>query len=83
MMATRDQICDDLVRFVGSRVSDDEPVTADTDLLEAELLDSLLIMDVVAHVEKAFGVKLENSDIAPRHFRTVGSLANLVVERRS
>ena len=82
-MKSRDQICDDLVRFVGSRVSEDEPITADTDLLETELLDSLLIMDVVAHVEKTFGVKLENTDIAPRHFRTAGSLANLVAERQS
>ena len=82
-MASRQQICDDLVRFVGSRVPDDEPIDAETDLLEAELLDSLLIMDVVAHVEKTFGVKLDNADIAPRNFRTAGSLASLIAERQS
>lgn len=82
-MASREKICDDLVRFVSSRVPDEEAVTSETDLLEAELLDSLLIMDVVAHIEKTFGVKLENTDIAPRHFRTVGSLADLVAGRQS
>lgn len=82
-MASRELICDDLVRFVSSRVPADEPISAETDLLESELLDSLLIMDVVAHVEKTFGVKLDNADIAPRHFRTAGSLANLVAERQS
>ena len=82
-MASRDQICDELVQFIGSRIPDDEPVAADTDLLETELLDSLLIMDLVAHIEKTFGVKLENADIAPRHFRTPATLAQLVAERQS
>jgi methoxymalonate biosynthesis acyl carrier protein len=74
---------DDLLRFVAARVPAGEEITADTDLLESELLDSLLIMDVVVHVEKTYGVKLENADIAPRNFRTVGSIANLVASRRA
>lgn len=82
-MASREQISGELVRFIADRVPDDEPVSADTDLLDTELLDSLLIMDLVAHIEKVFGVKLENADIAPRHFRTAGLLAKLVVERQS
>jgi acyl carrier protein len=82
-MASREHISGELVRFIADRVPDDEPVSADTDLLETELLDSLLIMDLVAHVEKTFGVKVENADIAPRHFRTAASLAKLVAERQS
>jgi acyl carrier protein len=73
----------ELLDFVSSRVPDDEPLTSDTDLLESELLDSLLIMDLVAHVESVHGVKLENADISPRHFRTLGLLSKLVAERRS
>ncbi|MBA3315621.1 MAG: phosphopantetheine-binding protein [Planctomycetota bacterium] len=72
----------DLLNFVSGRVPEGESVTVETDLLETELLDSLLIMDLVAHIESAYGVKLENADIAPRHFRTVDSLARLVAERR-
>ena len=73
---------DDLLRFVAGRVPQGETLEADTDLLESELLDSLLIIDVCAHIEGAYGVKLENADIAPRNFRTVSSLASLVAERR-
>jgi len=74
---------DELLRFVAARVPAGEPVASDTDLLESELLDSLLIMDVIAHVEAAHGVKLDNADIAPRHFRTVEAIAALVAAKRA
>jgi len=76
------ELRDELLKFVATRVPAGEPLTAETDLLESELLDSLLVMDVVAHVEAKYGVKLENSDIAPRNFRTVAAIAGLVSERR-
>lgn len=72
----------DLLQFLSTRVSDEEELTPETDLLENELLDSLLIMDLVAHIEKTHQVKLSNADIAPRHFRTIESLTNLVTERK-
>ena len=82
-MTLPNEVRADLLGFVSGRVAHDEPINAETDLLESELLDSLLIIDVVAHIEHAFGVKIENADIAPRHFRTIGALADLVVERHS
>lgn len=75
-------ICNELLDFLAKRVSAGEPLRANTDLLESELLDSLLVMDVVAHVESAYGARLENSDITPRNFRTVAAIAGLVSERR-
>lgn len=74
---------EELLKFVAARLPAGEPLSAETDLLEADLLDSLLIMDIVAHVESAYGVRLENADIAPRNFRTVAALADLVAQRRS
>lgn len=73
----------DLLRFISSRVPQDEEVTPETDLLESELLDSLLIMDLVAHIEATHRVKLDNADIAPRNFRSVESLTKLVAERQA
>ena len=74
---------DDLLQYVAGRVPQGEQLAIDTDLLETELLDSMLIVDLCAHVERAHGVKLDNVDIAPRNFRTVGALAALVAERRT
>ena len=77
------QVGRELLEFLSSRVPDGQSLTVETDLLEAEVLDSLLIMDLAAHVERTYGVKLENTDIAPRHFRSVAALAELVAERMS
>lgn len=77
-----ESIEEDLLSFVQSRVSDGESLEADTDLIEHELLDSLLIMDLVAHLEGRYRVRLENADIAPRNFRTVQALSRLVGDRR-
>lgn len=82
-MTGNDQLEAELLRFVSARVTAGEEVSAETDLLEAELLDSLLVMDVVAHVEATYGVRLGEGDIAPRNFRTVGSIAELVGRKRS
>ncbi len=73
----------ELLKFVSSRVFAGEPVSEETDLLEEELLDSLLVMDVVAHVESAYGVRLGEGDIAPRNFRTVAAIADLIGRKRS
>ena len=77
------QVRSDLLQFLATRVPTGEELTPETDLLEADLLDSMLIMDVCAHVERTHGVTLQNADIAPRHFRTVAALADLVTERRA
>lgn len=77
-----DSVEQELLSFVASRVGTGGELATDTDLLEDELLDSLLIMDLVAHVEGRYGIRLENTDIAPANFRTVERLAGLIAARR-
>ena len=83
--STRDpgRIEADLVEFVSSRAASEEAIAPQTDLLENDLLDSLLIMDLVAHIESAHGVQLSNADIAPRNFRSVSALAALIARKGS
>ena len=77
-----DTVEQELLSFVASRVANGGELASDTDLLEDGLLDSLLVMDLVAHVERCYAVRLENTDIAPANFRTVERLAGLVAVRR-
>ena len=74
-------ICDELLGVLRTRLRSGESIDAETDLLEGDLLDSLEVMALVAEVEKRYGVRLENADIAPRNFRTAAALARLVAER--
>lgn len=73
----------ELLDFLASRLPEESELDIETDLLTDELLDSLLIMDIVAHAEATHGATLINTDIAPRNFRTVGTIANLITERRA
>jgi acyl carrier protein len=56
-------------------------IGVDTDLLDEGLLDSLMVMDLVASIEKRYGLSIDHDEISPRNFRSVRSLAALVASR--
>ncbi len=67
-----------LLDWCRSRFGSETPIATETDLLAEGLLDSLLVMDLAAFVEKEFGRSIENEEISPRNFRSVRTLAALV-----
>ena len=69
---------DGLLQWCNNRFRSPAPITAETNLLESGYLDSLLVMDVVLSIEKQYGVAIDSSEISPRHFRSVKTLAALV-----
>ncbi|MFQ5730718.1 MAG: acyl carrier protein [Planctomycetaceae bacterium] len=72
------EVTTDIIDYLQTGFAGKQPITPQTDLLEADILDSLLIMDVLAFVESRYGVRFGDSEIAPRHFRTVDCLVRLV-----
>ncbi|MEM9412006.1 MAG: acyl carrier protein [Planctomycetota bacterium] len=66
-----------IVDFVQT-VTTDTQISAATDLVEENYLDSLLLMDLVILIENEMGVALSGDEVAPEHFRTIHRLANLV-----
>jgi acyl carrier protein len=59
----------------------DDQIEADSDLLDAGYVDSLLVMELVSFIKAQFQVSLAASDLAPRHFRSVARLRDLVATR--
>ena len=57
------------------------PITAETNLLDEGYLDSLLVMAMVVYIEEQFGVTIDSTEISPRTFRSVRTLAALVAAR--
>jgi len=53
-----------------------------TDLLASGILDSLLITDLVAFMQRAYGIQLTAYDISPEHLGTIASMARLVHDKR-
>ncbi len=56
---------------------------ADTDLIEEGVLDSLLITDLMMHIQDEHGVALSVSDISPRKMRSVETISQLVSKKQS
>jgi methoxymalonate biosynthesis acyl carrier protein len=70
----------DLVEFVSSQTK--APVTADLDLFQAGRFSSLFAMQLVVHVESAFGVSVQGPDLTLDNFRTIDAITDLVVRLR-
>jgi acyl carrier protein len=77
------EIEETLLKWCLRRVGHYASITVETDLLNEGLLDSLMVMDLVTSIEKHFGFAIHPGEIAPRHFRSVRSLAALVASHKA
>lgn len=50
--------------------------------LEAGVLDSLGLIDLVTEIESRFGIRFENEDFEDDRFRTVGGLIDMIESKR-
>jgi len=80
-MADRKRLEADLQQFVQSRGSRHANVTLQTDLLESGLLDSLLLMDLIFHIEEKYGVRFDSDNVNPSNFRTIVDIVNFVLNQ--
>ena len=65
--------------FISQRVT---YAVADNDsLIETGQFDSIGILELVAFIEKEFGVRFEDEDISSENFASIQSVAGLVLDR--
>ena len=53
----------------------------DVSLIEAELVDSTAILELVAFVEETYGITVGDADIVPANFDSIGRIAAFVGTR--
>jgi acyl carrier protein len=75
------QVEDALLHWCNDRLRLVAQISADTNLLDEGYLDSLLVMAMVVYIEEQFGVAIDSTQISPRTFRSVRSLAAFVASR--
>lgn len=80
-MPDRGQLETDILQFVRSRCARAD-VTAQTDMLDTGLLDSLLLVDLIFRIEERYGVRFESEHVSPANFRTVAQIVDLVMGQR-
>ena len=81
MTVERKKLESELVEFVRSRGSRHAEVDPLTDLLESGLLDSLLLMDLIFHIEETYGVRFDFDNVNPSNFRTIADIVSFVQEQ--
>jgi acyl carrier protein len=63
---------------------EDDParLTVDYPILEKGVVDSAGIFQLVSFVEAEYGVEIEDQELVPEHFGTLGGIARLVEAKR-
>ena len=83
MTSDRKKLEGDLMRFVQSRGTRYAQATSQTDLLETGMLDSLLLMDLIFHIEEAYGVRFDSDQVNPSNFRTIEDTVSFVLKQKA
>ena len=55
--------------------------SAETDLIETGLLDSLSLVEFLAQLEESFDISISTDDLEPEYFRSITSIAVFVMQR--
>jgi D-alanine--poly(phosphoribitol) ligase subunit 2 len=73
-------LCDQIRNVLGNDLGLDIP-SAETDLLEAGILDSMSFVELVLQLENKFGIRVNFEDVDFGDFRTVEKIADFVASR--
>ncbi len=55
-----------------------DDIDADYPLLEKQVIDSLGMIKLISLLEEEFDIEIEDDDVVPGNFRTIGRIATLV-----
>ena len=80
-MPTTTDLRERISRLFSERLSLDVP-SADTDLFESGALDSMGFVELLAQIEREFGVEVALGDIEMDNFRSIARIAEFVAARR-
>jgi acyl carrier protein len=75
-----------LSKFVTEQILSDathEELPVDFALIENGVLDSLGLQQLVSFLEREFDIELDDDDLVPENFETIGAIAKLIESVRS
>jgi acyl carrier protein len=64
--------------FIREIAPDAGPVESGVDLVEAEVIDSLGIVQLISLLEEKYGITINDDDLDPENFRSVELIATFV-----
>ena len=80
-----ERISEQIRSFIGRTfpVARNKKVANDQDLLETGILDSLGVLELVAFIEKEYGMSVNDDELMPENFRSVDQLTAFVRGKRN
>ena len=76
--AARQSKISDIIRAISKRPDAPDP---DESLFDSGLLDSFALPDVLSALEKAFSIKIPDSDLNPRKFDSIARIDSYIESR--
>ena len=74
----------DLREFLASELRRDVAAVADDEsLLEAGIIDSLSMLQLVSFIERQYGLVVSEDEMMPENFDTVDAMAAFIASRRN
>lgn len=64
-------------------IADKAALSDDASLLDKGIIDSTGVLEVVAFIEGAFGIQVDDAEILPENLDTIGSIVGYVERKRA
>ena len=79
-----DSLKRDVRQFLTSQLHRKVDGVGDNDsLLEAGIIDSMAVLEIVGHIEQQYGVTVSDDDMMPENFDTIEAIAAFIDSRRA
>ena len=69
-------------QFLAGQLHRNVDVGDNESLLEAGIIDSMAVLELVAHVEQQYGFSVSDDDMMPENFDTIDAIAAFIASRR-
>ncbi|HEX3763973.1 MAG TPA: acyl carrier protein [Kofleriaceae bacterium] len=63
-------------------IPDGQPLDEVTSFLDAGIIDSTGVLELVAHVETEYGITIADHELIPSNFDSIGALARFIERKR-
>jgi len=79
------EIQEKLTHYLLTEVAADlgkDSLSPDDDLLEMGVIDSMGIMSLISFMEEKFDITIEEQEIVPDNFQTIGNMERFVIQKK-
>ena len=76
-------VTEEIRQFIADRFlfGDDQKLGDDDSLLEAGIIDSTGILELIGHLEERYGIKVNDDELVPENLDTIAAIAMFLARK--